>query len=234
MQNQKVIEQLGYSPNEAKIYLASLSLGEAHISDISAKVKMPRSTVQVIVERLHEAGLMNFYIMRHHKYWVAEKPERLLEIMKKREATMEAALPELSSLRQASRSNNKKRDSFFVESFKLLKIYSDTFHQPTLITNSDAEIVYVNKAWEKEFGYTFEEVQGENPRIFQSGKTDRSVYDNMWKALKSDTLFQSDKIIDKRKDGTLLNLLTTIFPIHHGNRTFYMQILNDITEKKQA
>jgi len=52
MQNQKVLEQLGYSANEAKVYLTSLAMGEAHVSDIAEKAKIPRSTVQVIVERL--------------------------------------------------------------------------------------------------------------------------------------------------------------------------------------
>lgn len=233
MQNQKVIEQLGYSPNEAKVYLASLGLGEAHISDIAAKVKMPRSTVQEIVERLHEAGLMNFYIMRRYKYWIAEKPEQLLEIVKKRESTIEAALPALSAIRQASRSNHKKEDPFYIESLELLKVCFDASHQPTLITNSDVEIIYANSAWQNEFGYTLEEVLGENPHILNSGNTPLEIYEDMWRELKSDRLFQTDKIIDRRKDGTSLNLLTTMFSVQHWNRKFYIQILNNITEKKR-
>lgn len=232
MQNQKVIEQLGYSPNEAKVYLASLALGEAHITDIAAKVKMPRSTVQVIVERLHESGLMNYYIMRRYKYWVAEKPERLLEIEKKHEATIEAALPGLLAIRRASRVNSRKGDVFLEKSLELLKTYAEASHQPTLITNNDIEIVYVNTAWQEEFGYTLEEVLGQSPSLFKSGKTPKSVYEDMWKALKSDKLFQSDKIVDQRKDGTFLNLLTTIFTFYHGNRKFYIQMLDDITDKK--
>ena len=103
MQNQKVIEQLGYSPKEAKVYLASLSLGEAHISDIADKAKIPRSTAQVIVDRLQKDGLMNFYVMRRYKYWVAEKPERLLDMLKQREAIIETALPKLVAIRQESK-----------------------------------------------------------------------------------------------------------------------------------
>lgn len=234
MQNQKVIEQLGYSPSEAKVYLALLSLGEARISDIANKVKMPRSTVQIIVERLYEAGLMNFYEMSRYKYWVAEKPERLLEILKQREASIEAALPELLLLRQASRSRTKKVDTLYKKSIEILSLCSQASHHPTLIANSDAEIVYVNEAWEKQFGYSAKEVCGQNPSALCSGQTPRDEYAAMWRALKADCLFQSDKIIDQRKDGSHFNLLTTIFPLYHANRKFYIQILNDITDKKQA
>lgn len=37
MQTQKIIEQLGYSSKEAKVYLVALSLGDCHVSDISKK-----------------------------------------------------------------------------------------------------------------------------------------------------------------------------------------------------
>ena len=62
MQTQKIIEQLGYTQNEAKVYIAALSLGECHVSDIAGKLKLPPSSVGVIVERLHKDGLMNFYV----------------------------------------------------------------------------------------------------------------------------------------------------------------------------
>ena len=98
MQNQKVIEQLGYSSSEAKVYLASLALGSAHISDIAAKVKMPRSSVEAILHRLHEGGLMNFYVTRRYRYWVAEKPEKLVDQLRRREEVLHVAMPSLTRL----------------------------------------------------------------------------------------------------------------------------------------
>src|SRR3989344_8904944 len=107
MQIQKVIEQLGYTLKEAKVYLAALGLGESHISDIAARVKMPRSSVQSIVDGLHKDGLMNFYVQRRYKYWIAENPERLLANHKRREEAMRAAMPELTALRKATRGKAK-------------------------------------------------------------------------------------------------------------------------------
>src|SRR3989344_1274616 len=98
-QLQKIIEELGYSPNEAKVYLAALALGEAHVSDIAAKAKMPRSSVQVIIEKLHKAGLMNFYVRKRYTSWEAEDPERLLAQLRERERSVREAMSKLHALR---------------------------------------------------------------------------------------------------------------------------------------
>jgi len=231
MQTQKIIEQLGFSAKEAKVYLAALGLGECHISDIAEKVKLPRTSVQVIVDKLHKAGLMNFYVMRRYKYWVAESPERLLHNLKQRENLMEEALPRFSSLKRSGRDKSSEKNS---HSFELFRMLADTINQPVLIANGEIEIEYVNEVWEKQFGYTLEEVRGENPRMLKSGKTPDVVYKKMWQALNDEKMFQTDEIIDKRKNGTFFNLLTTIFPARHEGSIFFIQILDDITERKRV
>lgn len=231
MQTQKIIEQLGYTAREAKVYLAALSLGECHISDIAEKVKLPRTSVQTIVDKLHKNGLMNFYVMRRYKYWVAENPERLLANLKRREEMMLEALPKLNTLKKESRSSKHPDPS---KSLGLLHMLADVSLQPVLIVNEHLEITYVNSAWEKQLGYSLEEVQGQNPDMFKSGRTPTAIYEDMWNTLKANKMFQTDAIIDKRKDGTFFNLLTTIFPVRHDGLLFYIQILDDITEKKRV
>lgn len=231
MQIQKVIEQLGFTGKEAKVYLAALHLGESHISDIAAKVKMPRSSIQVIVDKLHKEGLMNFFIMKRYKYWVAENPEKLLTNLRKREEIIEEALPELVAIKLQANKTRKPMDSSTIGMFRML---ADGSGQPVLIANDKVEIQYVNAAWEKQFGYDLKEVRGENPRILQSSKTPQEVYEKMWKSLKTGKMFQSDEIIDKRKNGSFFNLLTTILPLRHQGRLFYVQILDDISERKRV
>lgn len=229
MQIQKIIERLGYSPNEAKVYLAALALGEAHISDIAVKVKLPRTSTQAIVDKLHKNGLMTFYVQRRYKYWVAEKPERLLIEIKKREEEMREALPALTALRKSRWGKPSGKDS--EESLAIFRMFADSSPQPMLIVNAEPEILYVNSAWEGQFGYTLEEVKGENPRVLQSGETSRDVYVRMWESLKSGRMFQSEEIIDKRKDGTFFTLLTTIIPATHNGHLFYIQILDDASQR---
>lgn len=231
MQIQKIIEQLGYTAKEAKVYLTALGLGECHISDIAEKVKMPRSSVQVIADKLHKDGLMNFYVIRRYKYWVAENPERLLSNLKRREEIMQEALPRLTALKRENR--NKKHFPDLSRSIGLFQVLADSSVEPVLIVNENIEIEYVNSAWEEQFGYSLEEVHGENPRFFKSGKTPEVVYKRMWETLKAGKMFQTDEIVDKRKNGTFFNLLTTIFPVRREGFLFYIQILSDITEKKR-
>jgi sugar-specific transcriptional regulator TrmB len=97
-----VVEQLGYSPHEAAVYLAALELGGSTATEIAEKAKIPRTTVNLIIRELRKKGLMNAYLKRRRKVWTAENPERLLSALKEREAALGAALPELQSLRRAT------------------------------------------------------------------------------------------------------------------------------------
>lgn len=232
MQVQKIIERLGYSANEAKVYLAALTLGEAHISDIAAKVKLPRTSVQAIVDKLHKSGLMTFYVQRRYKYWVAEKPERLLIELKRREEEVREALPVLTELRKSRWGKPSGRNA--EESLALFHVFADSSAQPMLIANANIEIEYVNAAWEEQFGYELQDVIGQNPRVLQSGKTPREVYVRMWESLRSGRMFQSDEIVDKRKDGTFFTLLTTIFPVTHNGYLFYIQMLDDAAQRDRV
>ena len=105
MMIQKVIEQIGYSPNEAKVYIASLQLGAAHISAIASTAKLPRSNAQVCADKLHKNGLMNFYVQRRYKFWVSENPEKLLYQLEEHRKNVEAAIPRLSALQNGSKSD---------------------------------------------------------------------------------------------------------------------------------
>lgn len=120
---QKVIEHLGYTPKEAKLYLAALALGEGHISDIAAKVRLPRSSAQVVVDKLHKDGLMNFYVQRRYKYWVAENPERLLARLREREDDIRAVLPALAGMRRTHDEKPSVRVFLGVDQIRL--IYDD-------------------------------------------------------------------------------------------------------------
>lgn len=115
-----------------------------------------------------------------------------------------------------------------------LKHVLEPFPMPVLITNADANIVYVNPAWEKLTGYPYEEVKGKNPRILKSGKTDTILFQRMWKALIKGKSFTSENIIDKRKDGTEFYINSMIFPIRKEDKTiFYVQLELDITNRKR-
>lgn len=101
MHLQKVIERLGYKTNEVRVYLAALRLGECTYSDIAVQLRLPRTSVQLMIDKLHKDGLMNFYVKRRYKYWIAENPEKFIIELREREAALRAVMPELSAMRKS-------------------------------------------------------------------------------------------------------------------------------------
>ncbi len=110
-------------------------------------------------------------------------------------------------------------------------------HSPvaTLITDVDANILYVNPRFNLSSGYTFEQVRKKNPRILQSGQTDKSVYGDMWFTLRQKRPW-SGILINRRKDGHVYWVETHISPIldDNGNTIQYVGFLVDISDRKVA
>lgn len=123
MHLQRVIERLGYKPNEVRVYLAALRLGECTYSDIAVQVKLPRTSVQLMVDRLHKDGLMNFYVKRRYKYWVAENPEKLIIELHEREAALRTVMPELSAMRNGG--SGKPTVKTFIGTEQIKQIHED-------------------------------------------------------------------------------------------------------------
>ncbi len=102
------------------------------------------------------------------------------------------------------------------------------------ITNTKAEIEYVNNAFLIATGYQREEVIGKNPRILQSGKTPPETYLSMWAALTNNRPWQGE-LYNLRKDGGQYVDQSIITPIHspEGKITHYVAVNEDISKKKR-
>lgn len=98
------LEKVGLSPNEVKVYLALLDLGNSLAGKISEKAGIHRRAVYDALNRLIEKGLVGFVIKSGKKYFEATNPEKLLKILKERgeeikrkEKTIQDILPDLIS-----------------------------------------------------------------------------------------------------------------------------------------
>ena len=103
-----------------------------------------------------------------------------------------------------------------------------------LITDLAGNIEYVNSNFLETTGYHFSEIIGKNPRILQSGITDKSVYVNMWSAIRSGGKWNGEWM-NKKKNGELFWESVAVSPIHNasGVITNYLAVKQDITRKKQ-
>ncbi len=114
-----------------------------------------------------------------------------------------------------------------LSSFKLAIEHSDN---SIVMTDLDHNISYVNESFEKNTGYTKEEVLGKNPNILKSGLTDENSYVYM-KELLDDGKPWSGEFINRRKDGSVFYEKAYIIPIIINDIIdSYLAIKLDITE----
>jgi PAS domain S-box-containing protein len=84
-----------------------------------------------------------------------------------------------------------------------------------VVTESEApfRIKYVNKAWEKTCGYSFEEVVGETLALIQGPMTDRNELRRLSEEVKMKKEFQTI-LINYKKSGESFRNCLSIAPIH--------------------
>lgn len=102
------------------------------------------------------------------------------------------------------------------------------------ITDPEGKITYVNKSFEKIYGYTPEEALGNTPSILKSGLTAPSSYSFFWKVLLNKGGF-SHEIVNKAKDGTLITIDSSNNPLldDFGNILGFLSVNRNISERKQ-
>jgi PAS domain S-box-containing protein len=103
-----------------------------------------------------------------------------------------------------------------------------------MITDLQGEIRHVNSSLEHMTGYERRELLGQTPRLLKSGIHPSEFYAPMWHNLLARTSWQGE-LINKRKDGTLLDVSLTVSPIldNRGQLTHFVGIYRDIGERKQ-
>jgi PAS domain S-box-containing protein len=100
------------------------------------------------------------------------------------------------------------------------------------ITDTKGTILYVNPAFERTTGFTSDEAIGANPRILQSGHHDDKFYKEMWATITNGKVW-SGHLLNRKKDGTLLEEEATISPIKDdsGKIVSYVAVKRDVTKE---
>jgi sugar-specific transcriptional regulator TrmB len=104
---EQILEDLGLTPAEARIYLILLEQGASLAGVISRNTGIHRRSVYDAIERLIQKGLVSYIKTNNRKYFEAVSPERLLEILHKKEEDVKSILPDLKKLQQISEGKNE-------------------------------------------------------------------------------------------------------------------------------
>ena len=119
------------------------------------------------------------------------------------------------------------------ENLKLSKVIEQS-PVNIIITDTNANIEFVNPAFTKVTGYTIDEVIGQNPKILSTHEKTKDEYKALWDTIKSGNIWRGE-FQDKKKNGELYWEQSSISPITNekGEITHFVAIKEDITERKQ-
>lgn len=91
-QIERELQDVGLSEKEAKVYLASLELGEATAQQIAAKAIVNRPTTYIMIESLAKRGLMSSVIRGKKRFYCAEPPEKIVNYLERKATEVQRAI----------------------------------------------------------------------------------------------------------------------------------------------
>jgi sugar-specific transcriptional regulator TrmB len=89
------LQDAGLNEIEAKIYLASLELGQTSASRIAKKAGIKRTTIYLSLENLMQKGLVSAIKKDGKNHYYAEDPRNLERIMEERKQKISSLIPQL-------------------------------------------------------------------------------------------------------------------------------------------
>ena len=92
---QEILQKMGLSTNEAKVYEALLTLGVTTANKIALEAKIQRRNVYDTIKRLKEKGLCSEYVEENIRKFKAINPQRLLDMLKEKEEALQQTLPKM-------------------------------------------------------------------------------------------------------------------------------------------
>src|SRR3989344_5130895 len=92
---QEILQKMGLSTNESKVYEAMLSLGITTANKIAVEAKIQRRNVYDTVKTLKEKGLCSEVIEDGIRKFKAIHPQRLMDLVKERESMLQNVLPSM-------------------------------------------------------------------------------------------------------------------------------------------
>lgn len=114
---EKALLDIGFSKNEAHVYLSLLELGPSGAGRVATKSNVHRTNTYEALNRLSEKGMVSYIIKNGKKLFEAEHPQELLKIVKRRTDNLSKILPSL----ELKKSMNAKQIAVVHDGFKAFR-----------------------------------------------------------------------------------------------------------------
>ena len=182
--------------------------------------------INVVLEkiRLSQSGSQTYFELKHHTAdgKILDVEIYTSKLLDKGKSLLITTVHDITNKKIAEKENIK---------------LSQVVHQSPIsivITDPNGLIEYSNPNNCKITGYKLEELIGQNPRIFKSGKFPDEKYAQLWQTIKAGGIW-SGELYNKKKDGSYYWEYARITSIidQQGRTTNYVKIGEDITSRKK-
>ncbi|MBI5880896.1 hypothetical protein HZB90_02080 [archaeon] len=102
-----ILEDLGLTQAEIKVYLTLLELGSSTAGRILEKSQLQNSVTHRALNSLIEKGLINFALEGRRKAYQATNPENFFQFIEEKKTRFEQVLPELKKKQQSATKTEK-------------------------------------------------------------------------------------------------------------------------------
>lgn len=117
--------------------------------------------------------------------------------------------------------------------WRLAATVVDNTIEGVVVTDARNRILSVNPAFTRLMGYTEQELLGESPRVFKSGRHGKAFYEAMWDTMQRTGHWQGE-IWNRRKNGEVFPERMSLSAVRdaEGVVTHYVCMFTDISEEK--
>ncbi|MFA4872468.1 MAG: helix-turn-helix domain-containing protein [Patescibacteria group bacterium] len=141
MHIENILKNMGFSENEAKVYLASLEAGVSSAQDIAKKAKIKRTTAYSVLSDLMRKGFVHTTSERNKMRYIALAPKQLSERFAEYHKELLGAIPSLEAV--YNKSQVKPKVVFFEGEEGIRQIYEDTIaDKPQVILEYNTDNIF--------------------------------------------------------------------------------------------
>jgi len=98
MINTQVLEEIGFTRGEIKVYFSLLELGQITIGPLAKKSGVSPAKVYLIIEKLFSKGLCSSVIKSNTKYFEASNPKKIIEYLDNKDKKIKQEKEEIRKL----------------------------------------------------------------------------------------------------------------------------------------
>ena len=120
MMDHNLLQELGFSERETKVYLALIELGPSTIGPLAKKTKLQPSKIYETIEKLKDKGLVSYSIISKTKQFQAADPKEILNMIEEKKNKFQKTI---QILEEKQKSNTTKAYSVVHEGFKNIQTF---------------------------------------------------------------------------------------------------------------